>query len=387
MLLISTVALGQIFPLIKIIGLVAIVYVLLNFGKEHFRGYRDIVFFLIAFILFNIVSYVWTSDEVLWITDLINLTSVSFNFMLLVTLAAKANNQVRSIIYGWITLVLLTFPIAFWELSTNLHLSSLYADRDVYIRGDISIQKRFSAGTFGNLNNYTTLLCVALPFVASLIFAKIKLFARISIFTVVLGIIYIILMNASRGGVLSLAATGFIFFCFYWKYLRTSFWGVLIAICMVVLSLYYFDSAILQFEQRLIAKGNILSDFGRQNMIEYGFDIFLNNPLGIGVGNIAHHYSRYPTGGLLIPHNLLMEFLLYGGAIFFTIFIVWLVKIFLRGFRSNSKVVRFIFQASALSLIPASIINSGYFLLPYIWLLFASFYVISNTKINDDRLF
>lgn len=376
---ITTIAFGLFLQPIKIIGLVSIPYVLCYSKKEYYKGFNQIKLFLMLFIIFNIISFLWSHDISLWKKDIVNVISLSFDFLLLVILSAKGKNPARAICYGWLFLIICTLPLAFWELSTGLHFTSQY-ETDLYIRGGVLLRQKFAAATLGNYNNYTTLLCVSLPFIASLIFGELKILTRLIILSIVISVSVVVILNSSRGGVVSLILEFTVFVCFYWKTYRKSIASILILVAVFLLALYYWENVIFQFEQRMIAKEKLFSDQYRSSLLLYGIMIFLDNPWGIGVGNIAYQYSKYPTHGLFIPHNLFMEFLLYGGIVFFSFFLYWLIKLYLGGIKNPIKWIRFLFYASGASLIPISVINSGYFLIPHIWLMFASLYIISNTK-------
>ena len=98
-------------------------------------------------------SIVWTIDE-----DGVALTSL-YEFMLYLIVfiglfycIKKSNTPQKSFLLGWTLLSLLTFPIAFWEINTGLHLPFCYTEGFEITGADGLTEERiFASTTFANL--------------------------------------------------------------------------------------------------------------------------------------------------------------------------------------------------------------------------------------------
>ena len=93
----------------------------INIIKTH--RIKPIVLFFICWFIYAMCSTVWSID-----TDGVTFRSV-YEFMLYVVVfvglsycVEKAQMPQKSFLLGWTILPLLTFPLAFWEINTGLHL-------------------------------------------------------------------------------------------------------------------------------------------------------------------------------------------------------------------------------------------------------------------------
>ena len=179
---------------------------------------KSIILFFLCWFIYASCSIVWTIDE-----DGVALTSL-YEFMLYLIVfiglfycIKKSNTPQKSFLLGWTLLSLLTFPIAFWEINTGLHLPFCYTEGFEITGADGLTEERiFASTTFANLNTYVSLLCVCLPFMFSAIFV----YDRYKWFFFVVSIISIVLLliNSSRGGMLVIIIDLFLFLWFYYRY-------------------------------------------------------------------------------------------------------------------------------------------------------------------------
>ena len=139
----------------------------------------------------------------------------------------KSNTPQKSFLLGWTLLSLLTFPIAFWEINTGLHLPFCYTEGFEITGADGLTEERiFASTTFANLNTYVSLLCVCLPFMFSAIFV----YDRYKWFFFVVSIISIVLLliNSSRGGMLVIIIDLFLFLWFFGIFFQKFYFLILL---------------------------------------------------------------------------------------------------------------------------------------------------------------
>jgi hypothetical protein len=388
--LIALLVFGNIGGAYQPIRLVAILFslnVLNRIIKKHISKKQKFVFcFFVFWYAYSIFSLLWTSDQIQASKELIYYYGHFSLFFLIVFWSEKANDPLRSIIYGWCLFFLLTLPIALIEILTDQHLtySLLQADTLINPGHGLVAHQKFASVTFGNYNGYVTALVFTLPFLFANLLSnkkfKIQCFGWILVFLC----FYILLINASRGGIIC-ATIVLIVFMLYYKKSSFNFKKILaiVILTFICFSLYYFFGSIFeQFSNRLVNRTSIFEDRSRVVLIQRSLQLFYESYfMGTGVGSIIASMLNVSPLGIVIPHNLFLEILVQYGIFIFGAFLILLIKLFFLSLNASSSSSRFILCSGLLSLLPASVINSGYLLMPVLWVFFASLFVLA-TNLN-----
>lgn len=364
---------------IRLFSLAMIPYVFWLSTKK--RKLFSVYIVVLVIYLLILLSLFWTSDlgegfkEAVYYAAHLNL------FVFTILLYDKANKPFESLIAGWSIFIFLTQIVAFNEIFFDKHLSlSIFESEKMINVGGMSVQKKFASVTFGNYNGYVTVVAFALPFLfAAFIISKTKKLQLASLSILVFAL-FSLFINASRGGILSAAVIGFVF-GFFHKRLNLKnqrFNALLIAPVLMILIIKYFNVIFEQILFRQVAGSALMQDDSRTTLFSAAISAFLNKPLfGGGIGSLQ---KEMEGAAILLPHNMFLEVLVQFGIVFFMSFIFYIFYIFISGIRSRNNVVKFIIVSALLSLPITSIINSGYLLMPVLWIFFSSLYCVSRIK-------
>ncbi len=364
-----------------IISVPFLLYYFLKKGnlRECYRYER--LFFLVWWI-YAFVSILWVIVPEESIKDTLYLAVNFLGFFVLILLASKASNPQKSIIKGWILLFVLTLPVALYELWFDIHLPMSVQESDFTMNfGNEVMERRFASVTYGNLNGYNTILCYIFPFICLNLF-RLKSKSKLILNWILLFIIsYIIISNSSRGAILCLAV-GLVLFGLY--YLNNAKSLVILFIVLAIAFYFataYFDEVFGVIVARFEDQG--LEDVGRLDNLVCGFDALLKSGfMGIGAGNYIPTMTQIYGLEIAAPHNIFLEIGVQYGVIILLLFLWMLVRIFKLGKQNerNNK----IFIVVSLCIFPlTSIINSGYLLSIYVWMLIGSMYIIADKKYNN----
>ena len=342
--------------------------------------------------LFFIFWWIWAVASLFWaihpdesIKEVFYL-AVNFNVLfVIIWLANKAQNPQRSIVQGWIFLFLLTLPIALYELLFDVHLSLSFHDSDVMMNyGAIIIERRFASVTYGNLNGYNTILCYILPFIIVNFY---KTFGkRNSIYYIMLTVLIsvIIIWNGSRSAIFALIIGLLLFYLYYSKKSKFTFISVIVLTCVLGYFIFmYFGNIFDVIFSRLQEQG--LEDEGRAENIKSGFDALLNSSLlGVGVGNYAPVMEQKYRLEIINPHNMILEIAVQYGIFILIGFLFFIFRIF-KKMKQNEDMPNKTLVITALCMFPfAMIIDSSHLLNPYVWVFFASLYIIADAYYNHS---
>jgi len=118
---------------------------------------------------------------------------------------------------GWVSILVLTLPIALYEITTFNHLSISRFDSDKMINlGGLVTNYRFASTTFSNSNTYVVILCFCLPFLMASYWQAKNLTSKYALAAIFLFSCFVLFVNASRGGVLCLILYLLVYFyCFF----------------------------------------------------------------------------------------------------------------------------------------------------------------------------
>lgn len=340
--------------------------------------------FCLFWIGYDILSLLWTPANYFEALKGIFYHIIHFQvFLLLFFFSRKAVCPVKSIMVGWMVFFLLTVPIALVELLLDIHLPiSRQGSEQMMNLGGIIVQKKFSSVTFFNYNTYITVLCFVLPFLLTYIL-KANTRKQILFGWVLYAVItYIMLMNASRGGLLVLVISFIVFFISYCKINKKNRYVFSLIICFFSLFLYlrFGDVLLEQISYRFYNRSSFLEDIGRFDVYQYSLKIFLETfGIGVGVeGMIPALSSIVGNLGVQISHNIFLELLVQYGVLIFIISISFLWKIFVCALKNKNIYSKTLILIAIITFPIMGIINSGYLLMPSLWLYLSSLYIISR---------
>ncbi|GEM_PF-3099999 len=394
--LLSSLIVSQIFGLYggalvpsRILAMAFLPFCFLN--RFSVRMYKQQSFFIV----FLLVSFIYS-----FLLHLLNQTSVNLNntiyflinLLLLIEgvyFSSLIDKPYLTIWRAWLIFISLTIPIALIEIFLDIHLSVSYLSSDQVV-GLIGLKKQFASVTFGNYNLYNFILVASMPIIASIFLSeeKISNLMRIYILAILSLMLFVIIVNASRGAIASYALSAFIFLWYFIK--RNSFKPLFfLKLSVVILPvlggiIYYILNAdfITYLMYRLSSAG--FEDNVREGLFENGLNMLFDSYLlGVGPGNFEVRLAQLgKSARILPPHNMFIELLSEYGIFIFIIFITFLLKIYTRTFKSSGE-IKFILLASILTLPINFLINSNYIYVVYMWIYFGTLFSISRANLSS----
>lgn len=364
---------------------------LINIAKTH--KIKPIVLFFVIWFIYAGCSIVWTIDnDGVAITSVYEFMLYLFVFLGLCNSIKKSNYPIKSFLLGWTFLLCLTFPIAFWEINTGLHLPFCFTEGFTITGFDGFTEERvFAATTFANLNTYVSLLCVGLPFTFSAIFVfqKFKLFfLGVSITSIVL-----LLINSSRGGMLVIVVD---LFLFLWYYYRSnlkykSLVSLLVTCCCVYFLGLYGDVLFNQLLGRLdglaSSGSSFFEDSYRVDLIVYGLELSLKSMgIGCGIESMNDAYATMTPVAIHRAHNFMVEFLIVYGWPLFIVFLYFLIKSILQIIRSYDLGLRYLGYAILFSFLPWMVIDDTFFERKFVWFFIMTIFLLPQVNNNENLL-
>lgn len=290
---------------------------------------------------------------------------------------------------GWLTLFLLSCPVALYELVFDWHFKSSQFDSELLLNlgDDIIYQKKFAALNFLNYNTYVTVLCFCSPFLFSFLLSVRKIRKQIIGWVGLALLVYILLMNASRGGLVCLSIYS-VFFYFYYRHVKLKGRRLLVfsVLTGLFIGLYYYSDVLFeQIAYRFINKSGLFDDTSRSHLILVAMQLFVGSyGVGTGVGSLVASMGEV-TDGIIITHNMFLEVLVQYGLVIFVIGCMFILKLY-RNARVQPKqsIQKFILY-SALSSFPfLFVINAGYLLMPSFWIYMSCLAYVSQYRTYND---
>lgn len=361
--------------------------------KDYIRNY--FVFF-VFFYAFCLLSILWTADRTEALKELIYFPIHFLLFAEILVFSRFAKNPLKTISVAWLLSTLLTLIVAVWEFSTNSHLSvaSYIDDDELFNIGGILIERPYASVTFGNFNGYVVYLCFAMPFLYYYVLNNYKntkklIFSLIALFTS----IFVIIANASRGGLLSLGIMAMLFFVMT----KRNKYKLFILLVSTLLVVYFVIPRLESLFFVINAKsedGGLLEDQGRIVIWMVALRVFSNYLfMGSGVGSIAAAMKAINPNTINITHNMFLEILVQYGIVFFLFFISYLLKLFRQSKKTEDRSIKILLYMALLALPIYSIIDSGYLLNPIVYVAFSCFTVYAyydvirlkeSNKVNEN---
>ena len=352
---------------------------------------KSIILFFLCWFIYASCSIVWTIDE-----DGVALTSL-YEFMLYLIVfiglfycIKKSNTPQKSFLLGWTLLSLLTFPIAFWEINTGLHLPFCYTEGFEITGADGLTEERiFASTTFANLNTYVSLLCVCLPFMFSAIFV----YDRYKWFFFVVSIISIVLLliNSSRGGMLVIIIDLFLFLWFYYR--SNLQYKSIVSVLVFVIAAYflgmYGDILFNQLLGRLDSLSNsgssLFEDSYRGDLIIFGLELsFTSFGIGWGIESMNEAYAKMTPVTIHRAHNFVVEFLIVYGWPLFIVFAYFFIRSLLKIIRHYDLGVTYLGYAILCSFLPWMVIDDTFFERKFVWFFLMTIFLLPQVKVEEE---
>lgn len=348
--------------------------------------------FLVGMIILFLasISVIILSDNVNVKVNEILYSLVNLILLIEIICFSYSIKDVYKIIFSsFLVFILLTIPIAMYEIIFDKHMSVSFLEEKQLV-GGLGVNKVFASVSYGNYNQYNFLLAISFPIIASGILKRnflTKGMRYISILTLSL-IALIIIINGSRGAFLSILISLVVFYWQYYRITRLSKIALLkfiflAIVCCLIVGYFVSNSSIFDYIiYRLTTKG--FEDNARAQLISAGFELLVNsNFIGIGPGNFLEFMDKlgYDVRALP-PHNMFMEILSQLGILFFLSFLYFLYRIY-----NKMKIVephiKFLLISSLLTLPFNFVINSFYINVVYMWIYFGSLYVLGNCNLKN----
>lgn len=354
-----------------------------RFCRDYVQKY-SLVFIL--FYIFCLISLLWTADiKEAW-KELVYYPVHLLLFLEILVFSRFAKNPLKSISTGWLIGVGLTLVVAVWEIVTSNHLpTSMFEAEDEVVRvGGISIERPFAAATFGNFNSYVVYICFAMPFLYYYILNNYRQVLKTILSTIILvSSIIVILVNASRGGLLTSAVMGAIFLLMTKKSKYKTLFVIALAVFAVIFIVPRMETLFLAMSLKSEG-GGAFTDEGRIEIWMVSLEVLANYGfIGTGIGGMAAAIKAYNPSVINITHNMFLELLVQYGVLFFIFFMVYLFKLFLQARKQKNSSIKILLYMALLAMPIYSIIDSGYLLNPIIYTALASLTVFAYiNKIN-----
>ena len=352
---------------------------------------KSIILFFLCWFIHASCSIVWTIDE-----DGVALTSL-YEFMLYLIVfiglfycIKKSNTPQKSFLLGWTLLSLLTFPIAFWEINTGLHLPFCYTEGFEITGADGLTEERiFASTTFANLNTYVSLLCVCLPFMFSAIFV----YDRYKWFFFVVSIISIVLLliNSSIGGMLVIIIDLFLFLWFYYR--SNLQYKSIVSVLVFVIAAYflgmYGDILFNQLLGRLDSLSNsgssLFEDSYRGDLIIFGLELsFTSFGIGWGIESMNEAYAKMTPVTIHRAHNFVVEFLIVYGWPLFIVFAYFFIRSLLKIIRHYDLGITYLGYAILCSFLPWMVIDDTFFERKFVWFFLMTIFLLPHIKVEEE---
>ena len=149
------------FTPIRLIGAFSACFIAKNWKLLIYSGFARWSLLLFFWWLYMTLSLLWTPDIMLGIIYWFHFTCIIACILSIFLSTIKANRPLHSFSLGWAFFVIITIPIALWEITSGSHLSSGSFNDGAVLGGE---WKKFAAVTFANYNSYSLMLSYTLPF-------------------------------------------------------------------------------------------------------------------------------------------------------------------------------------------------------------------------------
>lgn len=388
-LLIASLAFGIIGGAFQIPRVLAVLFLpafLKAGGIKNTHIYGVSIFFLLLY-LYGLLSSIWTPDITSWYKEAVYLPIHMLIFLEIVVFSRQCETALNLIVWSWIVAVLLTSIVAFWEIRTDEHLwiSKIQDERHLRDEGGV-ILHHVASVTFNNYNSYVSFLSKSLPFILFAVYQNTNNRMKwIGLITIAV-IIYIMGNNASRGGILctGICLVVLLLFVLFQKSSKGKLRSLFLLL-VGLFTIYYFWEQLSYAIMVRMQDISLIEDESRGDLVRTSIDVTFGDYYGLGAGMgggfEAMRLHRQGTD-LWATHNFFMEFLINYGVVWFLVLLYFLLKLFVDGIRLKERSRQLVMVATLLSIIPLSVIDSGYLDSPSTWAFYASLFVF----VYDERI-
>lgn len=374
--------LGGALMIVRILGVILLpgVYSLYKYCGKSIKKYNT---FFLFFYVFCLASLVWTPNIEQAGKELVYYPVHFVIFLEILVFSRFASCPLKTISWAWVVSVALTLIVAVWEITTSNHLSlSKFEADDVALNfAGVSVDRPFAAVTFGNFNGYVTYLCFAMPFLFFYILNNIKDFKKMLLgLAVLLVCVVTILVDASRGGLLTILVMSAILFLNTKRSFYKTAFLVIAALLVVYFIIPRLDTLFLALSVK--SEGtNLVSDESRFAIWRDGIRVLYKYCfIGTGIGGLTVGMKEVASTDVTIPHNMFLEILVQYGVVFFMVFVVYVLGLFKRARYQKDINTKIILYMAIFAMPIYGIIDSGYLLNPIFYVSFACLTVFAYNK-------
>lgn len=350
---------------------------------NKYGGCRYAKGFLLAFAIFYVyclLSLSWTPNKSEGFKELVYYPVHFLLFLEIIVFSRSATNPFKSISLGWLFAILLCSVIAYWEITTGNHLQIAKEHREVYNTGYELYNFVHANATFFNLNGYVTYLCFGLPWLFYGVKSTEGFYYRILYIVAIIASIITILINASRGGLVSLVIMVSVFFMSSFKGRMKWSYLFLFFVALIIVVYYFYSHSMFAIMFYRSSNGGLLNGDSRFVIWSRALKVVGDTlGFGTGIGGMTNAMDVYANGSINITHNLFLEILVQYGFVFTIVFIVFLW----RQLKTSLKLDpdrKTVLMMALISMPIYCIINSGYLLNADLYVLLATIVVFSNNE-------
>lgn len=294
---------------------------------------------------------------------------------------------IKKISRAWAWSCIVTLPIAVYEIFTYQHF--FYFDED-RVLGGLGFNAPFAATFFGNYNGYSGILCFYYPFLLiSFLQEKRKIYKAIFAIGILISVL-VILINTSRGALLTFAVISFCAVKINAKRIISFAAGVVVVYFLLPGSIKASINTVISYR---FGKGAALRDSSRSGLFDAGIE-FTQRSYGFGIGAGGFEIEMLKSGyyeGMVNPHNIFMEVLSQYGIFVFLLFCYWLILITVKVWKNTviDKPIKRILIGTMFCIPVIGVINSAALGYTYWWVFFTSVALIAsitNSKQNIKKI-
>lgn len=307
--------------------------------KEDLPIWLGLLLFF-SWIVYGSISLLWSPDPMKGLNAGIIAMTIGFISLPLFTFLSKnASDPLITIRKGWLICFLLTAILGIIELTTGIHWRSAEEAR---ILGGAGIAVPHASATFGNVNDYGTIIAFIAPYLLwGILEAKNGWSKMIYLLAFLLGLLFVV-VNGSRLGLLVFVLQSLCFvFLFLHRLKKRYIIGGVVLICLAAVVLFEKD-LLLTMKYRM--DGSIIDGIsnaasqGRGMLLAAGIQMLKQTfGFGVGAGGFEEAIKNMPAfdGTYVNPHNLFVEVFAQYGIFIFAFFCFWLFSIFYATLRNK----------------------------------------------------
>ncbi len=347
---------------------------------------RPYFYYLAAWLLYSILSLLWALDKGAALRE-ITFLFLAFSVMFFVTYYLSDLDSLRLVYSLWLVMMIVLFPVGFWEIITGHHLSI-----SALAHTSHPVKRFMPSAFFHNPNDFATSLALGLTFTLGFIRyhrTVVGRFTGASIFVVGL---FLLTRTFSRANLLALLA-GIAFWLLFLINIKDKLKVVVIVGLIAALVWVAFpdiaqsifgtiQTQLISLVEGVSKPSSQRSMWTRFNLMRNALFFFTNSMgFGVGAGNSVYYmenFSIYSTYGISDLHNWWLHILTnYGLLVFlgYLIFYFSLLGNLLRAHRKLSEATEKMFcEVAIVGLVVFSIANmssSSIMALKPHWLFFA----------------